>query len=339
MPRDYDPFLFIAWAPYSRRSETFARAFQGQLHCIHYLRFQQPLLAPPKYLLQSLRTLQVLAKEKPRVIHVQNPPIFCGLVVSFWCWCTRSVFVFDHHSAAFAPVWRWALPLQKHLARSAVTNIVTGTHWAEIVHSWGADALIMGDPFLPLPQGEHRTLEPGFNLVYIGTYAPDEPLEQVIQAVSELPQVHLYITGDNKRKSQRFHDSLPGNVTCTGFLPDAEYVSLLRSADAIMVLTTRDHTLQLGGCEAISLGQPLITSDWPLLREFFPRATIHVDNSIHGIRAGIQRMIREHSQLKAESALLRSNKQMEWEHQSEQLEQSIIQAIKLKKHPRGAVQH
>ena len=36
----------VAWAPYSRRSEMFARELGGKLHCIHYLRFQYPLHAP-----------------------------------------------------------------------------------------------------------------------------------------------------------------------------------------------------------------------------------------------------------------------------------------------------
>src|SRR4030042_6841522 len=254
-------WTFIAWAPYSRRSEVFAKSFKGKLHCIHYLRFQRPLYAPPKYVLQAIRTLQVLFSEHPQAVHVQNPPVICGLVVSFYCFITGARFVFDHHSAAFGLKWDWLLPLQKLLARRAVTNIVTTQYWAEIVRSWGAHALIMGDPFLELPPGEGFPIEPRFNIVYVSTFAPDEPLDAVLEAATYLPQIHVYITGDTKRKTKSFHDSLPTNVTCTGFLPDAKYIGLLRAADAIMVLTTRDHTLPLGGCEAVAIGHPLLTSD------------------------------------------------------------------------------
>jgi hypothetical protein len=320
-------WAFIAWAPHSRRSEVFAKVFQGKLHCIYYLRFQTPLYAPAKYVLQALRTLQVLFKERPKAIHVQNPPVICGLVVSFYCYITGARFVFDHHSAAFGHAWDWTLPIQKLLARRAVTNIVTTQHWANIVNLWGAHALIMGDPFLELPPDTAFTTGTGFNIAFISTFSPDEPLEAVMRAATELPQVHVYITGNAKRKPKSFHDSLPANVTCTGFLPDAQYIGLLRAVDVIMALTTRNYTLQLGGVEAVSIGQPLITSDWPFLCEFFPKGTVYVDNTSDGIRDGILLMMNEHARLKSEIAALREEKRQQWNLQSAQLEGLVTQAL------------
>jgi glycosyltransferase involved in cell wall biosynthesis len=319
-------WLVIAWAPYSRRSEMFAKELGTKLHCIHYLRFQAPLYAPVKYVLQAIRTLQVLLTERPQAVHVQNPPFVCVLVVYMYCSVTGAQFVIDHHSAAFAHVWNWALPIQKFLARRAVTSIVTNQHWADVVRAWKAHALIMGDPFRALPQGQAFPVAPGFTIVFINTYAPDEPLDAVLGAASQLPEVRFYITGDTKRRSKAFFDQLPPNVTCTGFLPDSQYVGLLRAADAIMVLTTRDHTLQLGGCEAVSVGQPLITSNWPFLQEFFPRATIYVDNTANGIRDGILAMQDQYRQLKQEMVAFRKSKREEWDAQLSQLRQLVVQA-------------
>jgi glycosyltransferase involved in cell wall biosynthesis len=302
---------------------VFARAFEGRLHCIHYLRFQAPLYAPAKYILQAVRTWRVLFRERPVAVHVQNPPFVCGLVVDWYCRVTGSLFVLDHHSAAFGPAWDWALPFQKLLARYAVTNIVTNQHWAGIVGSWGAHALIMGDPFLPLPEGRAFPVEPGFNIAFVSTFAPDEPLDAVLGAAARLPEVHFYITGDTKRKPQSFFDTLPPNVTCTGFLPDAQYIGLLRAVDAIMVLTTRDHTLQLGGCEAVSVGQPLITSDWPFLRDFFSGGAVYVANTVDQIRDGILKMQRESRQLKEEMAQFRDTKRREWDEQIAQLRELL----------------
>ena len=73
-------WLAVSWAPYSRRSEMFARELNGRLRCIHYLRFQYPLHAPLKYILQAARTWQVLWRERPDAVHVQTPPFLCGLV-------------------------------------------------------------------------------------------------------------------------------------------------------------------------------------------------------------------------------------------------------------------
>lgn len=320
-------WIAIAWAPYSRRSEMFARLLGGPLHRVHYLRFQSPLHAPFKYVLQAIRTLQILFAERPQAVHVQNPPFVCGLVISLYCRLRHARFVFDHHSAAFGRTWRWALPVQKFLARRAVTNIVTNQYWADIVRSWGAHAVILGDPFLPLPPARPFEVKDGFNLVFISTFAADEPLDAVLAAVRDLPRVHVYITGNASRQPPEFFRSLPPNVTCTGFLPDAQYVGLLHAADAVMALTTRDHTLQLGGCEAVSAGKPLITSDWPFLQEFFSRGAIHVDNSPEGIRAGILAMQQNHTQLQADVRAFKEAAQNRWHDEFARLNRLVEQSL------------
>lgn len=304
----------IAWAPHSRRSEVFAQELGATLHCIHYLKFQAPLYAPLKYVLQAARTLQVLFGERPRAVFVQNPPFVCGLIVSLYRRIIGAQFVLDHHSAAFASIWDWALPIQKRLARQAAVNIVTNQHWADIVHSWEAQALIMGDPFVELPAGEAFSVVPGLTTIaFVHTFAPDEPLDAVLAAVSRLPEVHLYVTGDTRRRPASFFENQPPNVTFTGFLPDPQYIGLLRAVDAIMVLTTRDHTLQLGGCEAVSVGKPLIVSDWPFLRQFFSRGAIYVPNSADGIYQGICEMQRRKPDLQRGIVELRTDNRHEWQ--------------------------
>ena len=259
----------IAWAPYSRRSEVFAKTLDGDLYCVHYLRFQSPLHALPKYVLQAFKTWQILFSKRPQAVHVQNPPFVCGLVVYVYCMLSGAKFVVDHHSAAFGAIWKKALPMQKFLARQAATNIVTNQHWADIVTSWGGHAIIMGDPFLPLSSDESIELATGFNITFVNTFAADEPLDAVLAAAARTPQVNFYITGNTNRKPASFFEGSPSNVVFTGFLPEQQYVALLKTTDAIMVLTTRNHTLQLGGCEAVSVGQPLITSNWPFFCKVF----------------------------------------------------------------------
>jgi glycosyltransferase involved in cell wall biosynthesis len=318
-----DRWIFIAWAPHGRRSESLAKELGARLYFIHYFEFQNPLYAPAKYILQTIRTLQVLFLERPEVIFAQNPPFVCGLVVYLYCRVSGARFVLDHHSAAFSRVWDWALPIQKFLAQHAVANMVTNQHWVDMIHSWGAPALIMGDPFLALSQGEAFPIEPGFNVAFISTFAPDEPLDVVLKAATQLPEVHFYVTGDTKRKPKSFLDSLPTNVTCTGFLPDSQYIGLLRAVNAIMVLTTRDHTLQLGGCEAVSLGKPLITSDWPCLRKFFAKGTVYAANSADSIRDGMRVMQKRHKDLEREMIIFRRDSRREWDTRFAQLKQLI----------------
>ena len=316
-------WLVIAWAPYSRRSETFARELGGKLYCIHYLRFQSPIYAPLKYILQAVRTLQVLFKERPQAIHVQNPPFVCGLVVHLFCLIMGAQFVFDHHSAAFSGAWTWALPIQRYLARRAATNIVTNQHWADIVLSWGAQPSVMVDPFLELPQGAAFDVGKKFSVGFVSTFAPDEPLDAVVKTAMLLPEIQFYITGDHRRVAEGFLESLPVNVTCTGFLPNEQYIGLLRAVDAVMVLTTRDHTLQLGGCEAISVGKPLITSDWAFLREIFSRGTVYVSNSAESIRDGVLLMRERCTELEKEMIAYRQDCRQEWDTQFAWLKEEV----------------
>ena len=219
----------------------------------------------------------------------------------------------DHHSGSFSRVWRWARPLHKFLARRAVTNIVTSEHWAEIVSSWGAQTLVLADFIPDLPQGKVFRVKPGFNVVVVSTYAVDEPLEAVAEAAALIPEVNFYITGDSRLAAKSLMDRFPPNVVCTGFIPEDEYLGLLRAADAVMALTTQNHTLQCGGIEAVSLGKPLITSAWPFLKKVFSEGAVFVPNTNNGIRQGILRMQSEHHLLVEKIRTLRQKKRQEWE--------------------------
>jgi glycosyltransferase involved in cell wall biosynthesis len=316
-------WMLIAWAPSGRRSESLARELGAELYFIHYLKFRNPLYAPVKYILQAIRTFQVLLVKHPEVIFVQNPPFVCGLVVYLYCRMTGASFVLDCHSDAFGRAWDWALPIQKFLARRAITNIVTNQHWAEIIHSWTADAFILLDPLPKLPEGLDFAVDPGFNVVFVNTFAPDEPLDLVLEAAHQLQNVHFYITGNTQRKPDSFFVNVPPNVTFTGFLPDTQYAGLLRAAQAVMALTTRDHTLQGSGFEAVSLGKPLITSDWPYLQELFPKGTVYVSNSSQGIRDGILAMQKMHTTLEKQMLAFRQESKRAWDKQFAQLKETI----------------
>ena len=63
--------------------------------------------------------------------------------------------------------------------------------------------------------------------------------------------------------------------------------------------------MQRGGYEAVSLGKPLITSHWPLLREVFSRGTVHVDNSTESIIAAVRQIQEQPETFRREIAVLR----------------------------------
>ncbi|NJN92866.1 MAG: glycosyltransferase family 4 protein [Anaerolineales bacterium] len=106
-------------------------------------------------------------------------------------------------------------------------------------------------------------------------------------------------------------------------MPDNQYLGLFRAVDAALALTTRNYTLQRGGCEAVSLGKPLLTSDWPFLREFFARGTVYVTNTPDGIREGITALQARHRQLGGEMVAFRDERRQEWGAQFAQLRQFL----------------
>jgi hypothetical protein len=80
-----------------------------------------------------------------------------------------------------------------------------------------------------------------------------------------------------------------------------------------MCLTLQDHTMQRGACEALSMGVPIITSDWPLLRSYFYEGTVHVDNSGTGVRDGVVEMMRNHARHQEGVKELQKRQQQEWQ--------------------------
>lgn len=284
--------LFVAWTPPSRgsRSRALSTELGIDVHYISQTSRQGLLAAVVKYPVQAARTVALLVRKRPRIVLVQNPPSLAPLMVAVYAALTNARFVVDAHSdAMMSPIWTRPRWLYRLLARRALATLVTNEHFAETIRSWGGRALVIQDIPATFEAGE-VALYGDFNVAVVNTFAPDEPLEEVVAAARDLPDVTFHVTGDPARAPDRVPADLPDNIRFTGFVPDPEYYGLLRATQAVMCLTTRDHTMQRGACEAVSLGTPIITSDWPILNDYFSMGTVYVDNTASGIRDGVLEM-------------------------------------------------
>lgn len=319
-----DKSLFLVWGPPSHgpRSRVFARELGIEdIHFVYRTRRRGALAAPYKYSYQAIQTLRLLFRERPEIVFIQSPPSFAVLFVYLYCRFSGGRYVVDAHSAAMLhPVWTRPRWLYRFLARRAVATIVTNEHFAQQIESWGARALVLRDIPTEFPDGgPYPGLNGGFNVVVVSTFADDEPLDEVFEAATTLPGAHFYVTGKKSQAAAGLLARAPQNVHFTDFLPDEAYYGLMRSGDAIMCLTTRDHTMQRGACEALSLGKPIITSDWPLLRGYFNKGAVHVANDSDGIRAGVETMRTNYSDYQAGINDLRAEQHDEWRRQSTEL--------------------
>lgn len=318
--------LFLVWGTPDQgpRSTVFAREMGiGELHFVRSLRRRGALTAPLRYLHQAAQTLRLLWRKRPDVVFVQSPPSPAVVTVYLYCALTGSRYLVDAHSAAMQR-GRWNRPhwLHRLLARRALMTIVTNEHFRATLESWGANAMVLRDIPTSFTAGQFP-LDGTFNVAVVNSFAFDEPVEAVLAAAHALPEISFTVTGRKSRADPLLISTAPANVHFTGFLPDEQYYGLLRESDAVMCLTTRDHTMQRGACEALSLGTPIITSDWPLLRDHFCQGTVHVANDEESIRQGVLAMRARHAQYRQEIRELKLRRQREWAEQKEDLIQLI----------------
>lgn len=315
--------LFLVWGPPSHgpRSRVFARALGiDDLHFVYATGRRGWLAAPAKYPYQAIRTLRLLFAHRPRVVFAQSPPSFAVLFVYLYCLLTGARYVVDAHSDAFQR-WIWTRPrwLYRLLARRAVATIVTNEHFARQIQGWGGRAFVLRDIPTSFDSGGEYPLSDAFNLAVVNTFAKDEPLGEVLEAARGLPHVQFYITGKVESAPPGLLARAPSNVRFTGFLPDASYYALLGGAHAVMCLTTRDNTMQRGACEALSLGRPIVTSDWPLLRAYFHKGAVHVPGHAAAIRRGVLQLQTRYDTYAAEIIDLQAAQRQEWQEKIEAL--------------------
>jgi glycosyltransferase involved in cell wall biosynthesis len=318
-----DRALFLVWGPpgHGPRSKVFARELGIDVEFVSATTRRGPLVAPYKYAVQTLMTIGVLARRRPRLVFIQSPPSPATWLVAAYAVLTGADYVIDAHSAAML-ARRWTRPkwLNRLVRRRAVVTIVTNEHFAEQLEAEGCTALVLRDIPTTFPTASEPELPEGFHALVVNTFNFDEPLDEVLEAAHRLPEVTFHVSGRAERHPEVVATA-PPNVRFTGFLADEDYHALMKRADVVMCFTTRDHTMQRGACEALSLGRPIITSDWPLLRTYFHRGTVHVDNTAAGMIAAVEEVRARHAHYEAEIEHLRDYQQDQWSQARGRLEE------------------
>jgi len=305
--------VFIVWSRYHRRSELLAGHLEAATHYVYDIQKGHLKYLPIRYFTQAFQTWRILHREQPDIIFVQNPPIFAVLVVAIYARCHGARYVIDSHTGAFLDwKWRWSAGLHRGLSRGALVTIVHNPLQEKIVNRWGCRYYVLDDPVREYVGIEKFSFDEQLNVVVVSSFGPDEPLEILFEAARELPTITFYVTGDYSRAASNLLSKKPDNCRLTGYIPNSQYMSLLQGANVIIDLVTNGDTLLCGAFEAVSVGTPLIVSDWPVLRECFPIGTVYVPNTVQGVREGVKRALREQVQMRQEILLLRDQHQVAW---------------------------
>ena len=299
--------VFISWAPFCSRSDSIAFRLGGQSFMVYSTGFGSHYgTVLFKYLSQMVKTLRILFRERPRVVYVMTPPVFACLPAWIYSRLTGASFVIDAHTGAFLdPRWKPLLFIHKWFSRSARTTIVTNEYMHGMVREWDGVATIVRDVPVCFAEPAPPKLDGACNMTLVCTFTRDEPIELFFQAAARLPDIRFHVTGNYRRADARLLETKPNNVRLTGFLPEADYVGLLLASDAVISLTTLDHTMQRGAYEAVYLGRPVVTSNFDLLRRHFHKGAVHVDNTVDDVVAGVCRMRGNVVRFRAEAEELR----------------------------------
>jgi glycosyltransferase involved in cell wall biosynthesis len=318
--------IAIVWSPHEARTASYAKWLNAPLYNIHYLKARRPWMAPLKYILQTLKTWQVLASQRPKIVYVTNSPPFASLAVMLYCAVTTSQFIMDTHPPTlFSKKWGWSKPLTRFLSMRAIMNITDQERFANMFRSWGAKVMVLENP--PKNIDPHRLEdvsipdEPEF--VYVGTFGGDEPVEIILDAARRLPNIRFYILGDTELARREWLENPPPNVTFTGYITKEAYWNRLHSARALIILTTHEHSLLGGAMDGLYIDKPVIVSDQPTLREYFTKGAVLIPNTGDGITNGVQEILSNEEHYKQGIQELRRDVEARWENNFQQLK-SII---------------
>jgi glycosyltransferase involved in cell wall biosynthesis len=315
--------IWISWET-QRRNRGLAGALGWPLYEID-------IAASPlrRYAVSILKTISIIAKEKPKAIVVQNPSIVLAILAAIAKLFFGYVFIMDAHNGGIKPregTSKILMLIANRLQKAADITIVTNPALKAQVDSHGGHGICLPDVLPAAPAVPPKRLEGAFSIAFICTFSNDEPYKEVILAARLVPRDFIiYITGKHNEKV--IADEIPPNVRLLGFVPERSFWELLGSADAIMDLTTREDCLVCGAYEGVALGKPLILSNTRALRSYFNKGAMYVDPIAESIARGITSAAENHAGLLKDIQELKATITKDWQAHFLGFQQAIQKAI------------
>jgi hypothetical protein len=309
------------------RSLEMASALGGEARCFYDFGFVRGPLIPLRYAASSLRTTAYLLRRRPRAVIVSNPPVFPAVIAWLYCRLTSAPLILDSHPAAFGfyetkKSVRLTMPLHRFLIRQARASIVTVDTLTEMVRSAGGRAEIVHEapPLWKTTPAPPLSTRP--SLLFVGIFADDEPVELIAMAANRLPEVDFRMTGDLRKCPPEILSNKPPNLELVGFLDPAAYRDAVDASNMIITLTTRPEAVNRAANEAVFAKRPLVISDWPAMRSYFPHA-VPVENSAEAVVAGIERAVAEYDKLVGATEGAAQEQRERWDRQLDLLRELI----------------
>jgi glycosyltransferase involved in cell wall biosynthesis len=266
-----------------------------------------------------INTVRYLFQQRPETLIVQCPSIFLGLLACLLKPILRYKLIVDAHSDALTPdkkLLQQFFFLYRFIHRTADVVVVTNEENTNVVRESGGRAIVVPDRLFDPPVLTPKKLEGENTLAFVCSFDVDEPYREVFEAFGSFPETTLYVTGRAPEPVLEEYKH-QNNIVFTGYTPLTDYLTLLRSVDGILALTTRENTTLCAANEAVSFTQPLILSDTKFLRAYFSKGSVYTANTAEGLRAAYQTFLNNQAHLKAEMIAFKPQLRGAWEEKGE----------------------
>lgn len=312
--------LWLTWE-HQRRNRSLSGKLNAELVELNY-----NLPRWIKHPWMAIKTLGLLVSRRPRVLFAQNPSIVLSSLAVIYGRLSACTVVIDSHNAGLFPlegrngalnrVARWIL-------RWADLTLVTNDNLQRYVEQQGGKALVVPDPLPEFSVTATASAGTAFRVVFICTWAEDEPWQQVLDAARQLQDDNIEIAITGRFTKRIDASSVPTNVELTGFMSDTDFQQAVADADAVMVLTTRSDCLNCGAYEAVALEKPLLLSDSKALREYFDEGVLYTDNSAGDIARQVRTLLADSAIQRQAIAKLKVRLLADWERYRWSVEQFL----------------
>jgi glycosyltransferase involved in cell wall biosynthesis len=280
-----------------------------------------------RYFIMLYKMLKILNNVKPKLIISQNPSIVLVIYLILFKNIYNFKIIVDRHSnfkfnKTTGTLWKLFHFFSDLTIKKSELTIVTNEYLKRIVESKGGRGFVLQDKIPDIPQINNNSVLK--RITIISSFNADEPISEIISAISEIEEIEFYITGNYRKKmSENKINKMPNNVHFTGFISENEYIELINSSNILMVLTTQDHTLTCGAYEGISISKPLILSNTDALISYFNKGAIYTAPNRIDIKKSIQLALEKEENLKIEIKTLKKELIKDWEFRFNSLKEKI----------------
>ena len=280
--------MFLSWISFHGRSDGITRELGTRGFYIDGGEGNRLV----RYIRQWRQTQRLLERERPQTILLMQPPVIALWSLLRYARSTGARIAGDLHTGVFDdPTWSWATRNTLKLLRKYGLAIVTNDALAETAEDIGCPTIVMHDRIEEWTRDLTAYDDP--KLERIGSpsvlvplaYAHDEPLDELLQAARETPDVQWVFTG---KAPEKIRAAAPSNVVFSGFVTNDDFLRLASRTDVTLAITMNENTMQRAGYESLSLGKNLVTSNTRVLREYFADATQIVEPTAPSLVAGVR---------------------------------------------------